>query len=70
MSEQAAKIVLLMAQHNLRAYRVAKAMPCHVNAVQYWIDKIKRETGLDPKDFYDMMKLLPMAEEVLGEREK
>lgn len=70
MTRRAAEVVVLLAENQLRAYRVAKVMPCNVNAVMYHVYKIKRETGFDPRDFYGMTELLPVAKAVLDEREE
>lgn len=52
------KIVLLMAECNMNIAETARRAYTHRNNVEYHLGKIKRETGLDPKNFYDLVKLL------------
>ena len=35
----------------------------HYNSIRYRFQKIKRETGLEPRHFYDLIKLLKMIGE-------
>lgn len=35
----------------------------HYNSIRYRFEKIKRETGLEPRRFYDLVKLLKMIGE-------
>lgn len=35
------------------------------NTVTYHLDKVKRQTGLDPRRFYDLIELVKIAQEVL-----
>jgi hypothetical protein len=65
-----AVFILAMAENGLRVHRAAKSMPLSNNAAAYHVNKMKKEFGLDPRDFYDMLKLLPMARAVLDEREE
>lgn len=37
----------------------------HRNTVLYHLDKVKRQTGLDPRRFYDLVELVKIAQEVL-----
>ena len=66
MTKQDARIVAAMADCNLRPSEVARREYMHRNTVLYHLDKVKRETGLDAQNFYDLIKLLEIVKEVLG----
>ena len=44
---------------------VARAIFTHRNTVLYHLNKVKQQTGLDPRRFYDLVELVKMAQEVL-----
>jgi DNA-binding PucR family transcriptional regulator len=56
------RVILALAENNMRATETAYAMHRHRNGILYRIDKIKRITGLDPMNFYDLCRLVEMAE--------
>lgn len=64
MTKQEAKIIVELAHNQLSALRAAKSLNYHRNTVYYHVRKIRKDTGLDPYDFFDMQKLYPMAQEV------
>ena len=57
------EIILSMAKNDLSTTRVSRELHRHRNTVIYWIEKIKNETGLDARKFYDLVKLVGMVEE-------
>lgn len=63
MTKQDARIVAAMADCNLRPSEVARREYMHRNTVLYHLDKVKRETGLDGRCFYDLIELLKIAKE-------
>ena len=65
MNKEDAHIVVAMANHNMNATDVARAIFVHRNTVLYHLDKVKRQTGLDPRRFYDLVELVKMAQEGL-----
>lgn len=65
MDKEDAHIVIAMANHNMNATDVARAIFAHRNTVLYHLNKVKRQTGLDPRRFYDLIELVRMAQEVL-----
>ena len=65
MTQLEAKIILLLAEHSLNVTPVSRALYMHRNSVMYHIRGIKKRTGKDPLDFYDMCELLPEARFVL-----
>lgn len=64
MTQQQSKIVIELANHGLSAMLAAKSLNYHRNTIYYHVRKIRKETGLNPYDFFDMQKLYPMAQEV------
>ena len=52
------KIIFALADCGLNLSRAARKLNVHRNTVIYHIGEIKKFTGLDPLDFYDMTKLL------------
>ena len=51
-----------MARNDLSTTNVSKELHRHRNTVIYWIEKMKKKTGLDCRKFYDLVKLLEMVE--------
>lgn len=66
MDKEDAHIVIAMANRNMNVTDVARAIFAHRNTVLYHLDKVKQQTGLDPRRFYDLVELVRMAQEVLG----
>ena len=54
-------IIKALADNNMNVAEVGKQMFMHRNTVLYHSDKIKEETGLDPRVFYDLIKLLEIV---------
>ena len=68
MTEKQAKIIVAMAQNDLNMAKTSRATFYHFQNVRYHVNEIEKKTGLDPRKFYDMLKLLPEAEAVLERR--
>ena len=66
MTIQEAKIIIELAHHQLSALQAAKSLNYHRNTIYYHVKNIRKRTGLEPYDFFDMQKLYPMAQEVLS----
>ena len=66
MTKIEAEVLVNLAENKLNTAKTAKKMKCHKNTVLYHINKIKQETGTNPKSFIELCKLLPMAEEILN----
>lgn len=62
MKPEEKEIVLAMARNDLNTTKAAKDLHRHRNTVVYWIELIRRDTGLDCRRFYDLVKLLEMVE--------
>lgn len=58
LDERDERILLTLAACNLNVSEVANRLYMHRNTVTYHTEKVKRLTGLDPRDFYDLHKLL------------
>lgn len=65
MNKEDAHIVVAMANHNMNVTDVARVIFTHRNTVLYHLNKVKQQTGLDPRRFYDLVELVKMAQEVL-----
>lgn len=50
---------------NMNVTDVARAIFTHRNTVLYHLNKVKQQTGLDPRRFYDLVELVQIAQEVL-----
>lgn len=61
LNEMDYRVILTLAKHSMRATETAYELGKHRNGVLYRIGKIKRITGLDPMNFYDLCKLVEMA---------
>lgn len=54
-----------MVCNSMNVGEVARQLFMHRNIVTYHLDKVKRQTGLDPRRFYDLVELVKIAQEVL-----
>ena len=64
MTKQESRIIIALANNKLSALRAAKSLNYHRNTILYHVRNVRKETGLDPYDFFDMQKLYAMAREV------
>ena len=64
MDERDVKIILALADNNMNESETARVLFMHRNTVIYHLGKVKRLTGLDPMNFYDLCKLV----QLVGER--
>ena len=58
LSDMDKQIIRLMAKHSMCLAAVADEMYCHGNTVRYHVDIIRRDTGKDASQFYDLVSLL------------
>ncbi len=54
------RILKSMADNDLNASKVARVLHYHRNTIEFHCAGILEDTGLNPKCFYDMIKLLQM----------
>ena len=66
MTEQQAKMVLAYAKGSMRARAAASEVFVTAGDVHYQFKKIKQETGLDPKNFFDLCRLVGIAASITG----
>lgn len=55
------EIVRAFAACNMHIGDTANAVYKSRNTVTYWLAQIKKHTGLDPKNFYDLAQLVQLA---------
>lgn len=65
MTRKQAELIVLFANHNMNVTDTAKVLYYHRNTLIYHLDKIMRDTGLNPRRFMDLVELLRMAQEVI-----
>ena len=57
------KIIRCLADFDMSVGKVAAHLHYHRNSIEYHIEAIKKSTGLHPKKFYDLCKLLELIKE-------
>ena len=65
MTKLQAEAIMALANNGLKIKRAANQTYRNPGTIRHHINAIKEKTGLDPRDFWDMQKLVPMAEAVL-----
>ena len=61
------EIIVGMAENDLNVSETARKMFRHRQTVEYHVLRIADKTGLDPRKFYDMIKLLSLKGDVACE---
>ena len=61
MEDRDKKLLKAYAAHNMNRSQTSKAVYLHTNSIRYRFEVIRRETGLNPGNFYDLVKLLGMG---------
>lgn len=68
MKPEEKEVILAMARNDLNSTAAAKELHRNRNTVIYWIEGIKKRTGLDCRKFYDLVNLLEMVgDEMVGD---
>ena len=62
LAEFECKVIRTIADCDIKLATAAKVLYVHRNTLTYYVDKIKRKTGLDVRNFYDLCKLLEIVE--------
>ena len=65
MNKENARIILAMANNNMNVCEVARQLFMNRNTVIYRLNKVKIQTGLNARQFYDLIELVKIAKEVL-----
>ena len=60
-----AEVITGLAKYNMNLSATARGIPLGPSVVYYYVYKTIDETGLDPRKFYDLCELLPIANAVL-----
>ncbi len=60
MEDRDKKLLKAYATHNMNVRETGGAVYLHYNSIRYRFRLIQRETGLNPRNFYDLEKLLAM----------
>lgn len=68
MTRRQAEVVMALAANGLNTTRGAKAMYMSRSGFDYHVQQIKKITGMDPQDFYDMKVLEEEATRILGRK--
>lgn len=63
MTKTEIEIIRALADSNMNVCKTAKKVYMHRNTVEYHLQRVKTETGLDPHNFYDLAELLKTAQE-------
>ena len=58
LTDRDVEVVLAFAENNMNASKTSRLLFFHRNTVDYHLCKVKRNTGLNPYNFYDLMKLI------------
>lgn len=58
MTDKEKEIIKTLADCNMNVHKTARVMNYHRNTIIYHLLKIKNKTGLEPLNFYDLVKLL------------
>ena len=63
LTEKQKHIIKAFADNDMNVSETARNLFCHRNSVTYHLEKIYEDTGLDPRNFYDLVTLLSMIGE-------
>lgn len=62
MEDRDKKLLKAYAAHNMNVRETGGSVYLHYNSIRYRFRLIQRETGLNPRNFYDLEKLLAMID--------
>lgn len=57
------KFILALAENDMKVCKARKSVFFSDTGFRYHLNKIKKETGLSPWNFYDLIRLVEMAKE-------
>lgn len=61
MTDSEKRVILGFAENDMNAFKTARNLNYHPNTILYYFEKITDRYGLNPKKFYDLIKLVEMA---------
>ena len=67
LTETQARMVLGLADNEMKVYKTSIALHYSRSTVDYHLRQIRKLTGLDPRNFYDLYHLVQIAKAVLRE---
>lgn len=62
MEDRDKKLLKAYAAHNMNVRETGNVVYLHYSSIRYRFRLIQRETGLNPRNFYDLEKLLAMID--------
>ena len=62
MEDRDRKLLKAYAENSMSMKKTSDAVYLHYNSIRYRFRLIQRETGLNPRNFYDLEKLLAMID--------
>ena len=63
MEDRDKKLLKAYAENDMNMIKTSNVVYLHYNTIRYRFQLIQRETGLNPRNFYDLVKLL----KIIGE---
>ena len=66
MKKNQAKVVLAFADSDMNISGTGRKLFLCRSTILWYLDAIKRDTGLDPRRFYELIKLVDIAKRVLA----
>lgn len=63
LTEKQKYVIRAFADNDMNVSETARNSFCHRNTITYHLEKIYEDTGLDPRNFYDLVTLLSMIGE-------
>ena len=70
MNEKQARLIIALADNNMNVVATANQLFFHRNTVSYQLSKLRKQTGKDPTNFYDLCELVPIARAVLDKADR
>ena len=61
MTDKDKEVILALAKHNMDVSKTSRGIYTHRKTVMYHVKNVKKETGLDPLNFYDLHRLVGFA---------
>ena len=58
LTERQVQVLRAFARNDMRVHATAVSTGLHPNTITYNLDRVQKSTGLDPRKFYDLVKLL------------
>lgn len=62
MEDRDKKLLKAYAENDMNMIKTSNVVYLHYNSIRYRFQLIQRETGLNPRNFYDLEKLLAMID--------